>query len=159
MSEKLKLPKPEFEFLYYIEVTCGAPITVGNSGTGVLNIIPITGGTFDGPRMRGSVLNMGADWNTTLSNGVGRVNTRYALKTDDNAVISLSTDGYFTFPVEEIKKLISNQPTDPEKYYFRQHLFFETSAEKYSWLNSIAAFAVIGLKSGRVVCYDAYMIK
>ena len=43
--------------------------------------------------------------------------------------------------------------------YYRQHLFFETGAEKYKWLNGITAFAVIGMKPTGEICYNAYMVK
>jgi hypothetical protein len=48
---------------------------------------------------------------------------------------------------------------DPALYYFRQHLFFETGAEKYQWLNGVVAFAVLACKPTGEICYNAYMVK
>jgi hypothetical protein len=98
MKSALKLPIPELEKLYYIEVKCSPPIHVGDTGKGVLNIIPINGGRFEGPKMSGEVLNIGADWNTIQSDLIGKVNTRYVLKTDDGAIISLATDVLHKYP-------------------------------------------------------------
>lgn len=164
-ATELQLPEPEFEHLYYIEVDVGAPLHVGRVNGGKDMIIPITGGRFEGERMSGSVLPIGADWNTMrpLRPGVrSRVSTRYVLKTDDGAVISLFTEGRARFGAKMVLDAIrKGRRRDPDAtaYYFRQHLFFKTGDPRYAWLNTAVAFAVIGMNKDRKICYDAYTLR
>lgn len=56
--------KPEFEFMMrlYIDLE-GTRLDLGKtSDLGIRRIIPITGGTFDGPLLKRVILNQGADW-------------------------------------------------------------------------------------------------
>ena len=151
-------PKAELEFLYHVEVECAAPVTVGQVAGGIRSIIPITGGWFKGPRLCGKVLPLGADWSMRVPTG-GTVDTRYALQTDDGAVIALSTRGVAHISPEAAAAMRENKPVVSSKFYFRQHLFFETGAAAYDWLNHIVAVAVLMIKPGGVIAYDAYMLK
>jgi hypothetical protein len=123
---------PVLVFLYRIVVDCDPPVELGRTATGVRRVIPIIGGRFEGPELRGSVLSIGADWNTADSDTSGkrRVDTRYLLQTDDGAVIGLSTLGFSQRTAEVMALRESGRPVDPASYYFRQHLFFETAAKK-----------------------------
>jgi hypothetical protein len=76
-----------------LRVVLGAPLPVGRVPEGELTIIPITGGSFVGPRLRGKVLPGGADWNTRLSPTLSRACARYWLQTDDGAIIAVYNDG------------------------------------------------------------------
>ena len=106
---------------------------------------------------------MGADWNSGEFDNPGHrtVDTRYVLKTDDGAVISLSTIGYSNRSPEIVAKREAGERIDPSHYYFRQHLFFETSAQNYLWLNSVVAFGIVISKfqGGPGVIYDAYYLR
>lgn len=155
---------PELEFLYRIIVDCGEPITVGDTPEGQSKrVIPILGGHFEGPKMRGRVLPLGADWNSGPAGQPGRrnVDTRYLLETDDGAIICLSTLGYSRRPPEALALRAAGKPVDPKSYYFAQHLFFETAAASYAWLDSVVAFGMVMSKhaGGPGVIYDAYVVK
>ena len=154
-------PLPEIEFLYRLIAEVSAPIEVGSVEGGLLKIIPITGGRFEGPRLSGTVLPLGADWNTTsrLTPTTKHIDTRYILQTDDNAIISLSTRGYATQTEDVLKRRTAREPVNPDEYYFKQHLFFETSAEKYLWINNIVAFGCVISKASPGVIYDAWIVK
>ncbi len=153
-------PEPKLEFLYRIYVDCDAPVEIGDSGSGLLKIIPISGGRFEGPRIRGTVVPFGADWNTTFPKDPTRksIDTRYLLKTDDGALISLFTKGYVRQSAEVMAERVARRPVDPSRYYFKQHLFFETASEKYDWLNSVVAFGTVISKKTPGVIYDAYIV-
>lgn len=151
-------PAPRLEFLYRLYADCAAPIEVGDCGNGFLKIIPIIGGRFQGPRLRGEVLPLGADWNTAFprNEACRNIDTRYALKTDDGALISLSTRGWSRQTAEVAAERAARKPVDPSRYYFKQHLFFETADERYSWLNGLVSFGVVISKKTPGVIYDAY---
>ncbi len=156
-------PKPEIEFLYRIVVHCESPIELGEVFGGSKRIIPIIGGRFEGPSMQGTVLAVGADWNTSLPSDAGqrRVDTRYILKTNDHAIIGLSTWGFSSRSPQIMAMRAAGRHIDPSSYYFKQHLFFETSAKQYLWLNSVVAFGIVMSKhqGGPGVIYDAYVLK
>jgi Protein of unknown function (DUF3237) len=159
-ESRLQLPKPEVEHLYYVEVDIETMLPVGKLPEGTYRIIPITGGRFQGERMKGTIRRIGADWNTTRGKGTvySHVTTRYVLETDDGVTISLFTDGRARYGLDAMVGMIKRNP-DPNKIYFRQHLFFRTGDERYAWLNDRICFAVVCLNKNMKVCYDAYMLK
>ena len=154
------LPIPEVEHLYFIEVEVEQMLSVGRFSDGSHRIIPITGGRFDGEKMKGTVRPVGADWNVGrgMLTQYSHVTTRYILVTDDGAVISLFTDGRSEFGIDAMIGIMSRKP-DPEKVKFRQHLFFKTGDERYRWLNDKVCFAVVCMNKDFKLCYDAYMVK
>jgi hypothetical protein len=79
---------PPLEFIFDAWVTVGAPLDLGDVGKGGRRIVPITGGEFSGPDIRGSVLS-GADWQVLRSDGTAELEARYTLRTDDGALIAV----------------------------------------------------------------------
>ena len=105
--------KPEIEFLYRIVVDCDEPVVLKDQ-----RIIPIIGGTFEGPKIRGKVLSLGADWNSPdPKNSLNRlIDTRYILKTDDNEIISLFTKGYAKRSEEVWERRTNGEIIDTKDY-------------------------------------------
>jgi hypothetical protein len=87
---------------------------------------PITGGSFEGDRLRGKVLAGGGDWAIKRADGVIELDLRITLQTDDGALV------YMTF--EGLRD--DGAPGGP---YFRHVSRFETAAEKYAFLNGLLA--------------------
>jgi hypothetical protein len=81
------------EQIMTLRVELGELLPVGRVPEGELAVIPITGGTFAGPRLRGRVLSGGADWNTRIPGGISHVCARYWIQTDDGAVICVHNEG------------------------------------------------------------------
>lgn len=77
-----------------LHVELGEPRVVGHTLEGELTIIPIIGGTFEGPLLKGWVCAGGADWNTTVSDTVSHVHAKYWIETDDHVVISVENEGF-----------------------------------------------------------------
>jgi len=77
-----------------LHVVLGESLPVGRVPEGELTIIPIAGGTFEGPRLRGRVLPGGADWNTRISQQACHVCARYWIQTDDGAVLCVHNEGF-----------------------------------------------------------------
>lgn len=157
--EPLELPELNVEKLFYLEAICDPKIPIGDIGGRELNIFPVVGGFFDGDKLKGEIVNLGADWNYRHSSELAEMVTRYLLKTDDGEYISISTNGRYVNAWENVLAIRRGEFIDPKEYYFRQHLFFETGSEKYKWLNGIVAFAVMGIKKTGEICYNAYMVK
>ena len=53
---------PRLDFVLQLKVTLGEAYTVGQTPHGRRMVIPITGGTFEGPQLKGTILNGGADY-------------------------------------------------------------------------------------------------
>ena len=52
---------PELEFALQLKVTLGEAFAIDNTQHGRRTVIPITGGTFEGPLLKGTIINGGAD--------------------------------------------------------------------------------------------------
>ena len=153
-------PKPELEFLARFSVDLVAPVwELGKTGDlGRRRIIPITGGRFEGPSLSGEILNNGADWQVVTDDGLALIDTRYLLKTEDDALIYLQTKGVRHGPPDVMAEIARGEPVDPAKYYFRVTLRFETGAPQYDWLNRTLAIGM-AMRLGGAVVYDAWLLK
>ena len=103
-------------------------------GKGGRRIVPITGGEFFGPRLRGKVIAGGADWQIVRTDGVAELEARYTLVTDDGALIYVRNHALRHGPAEAMAALAAGRSVDPSSYYFRGATFFETGAARYAWL-------------------------
>src|SRR5262245_53746210 len=99
---------------------------LGTGPHGTRVIFSVSGGSFEGERLRGKVLPGGADWTTKRSDGVVELDLRLTLQTDDGALISMTFAGM-------------RDDGRPETPYFRTLPRFETAAPKYAFLNRLLA--------------------
>ena len=129
------------ELLFNMTATLEAPQQIGATHEGNRSIFYATGGTVDGPKVKGTVLPGGGDWFRMRSDGVGELDVRATFKTDDGALIYTHYRGVMV----------------PGQGYFRTTPRFETSAEKYQWLTKIVAVGV-GTAGSRSVSYKIYHI-
>jgi Protein of unknown function (DUF3237) len=96
------------------------------------------------------VLPGGACWMLMRHDDVLEIEVRITLETDDKQQIYMSWKGFRHGPKEVIDRLNRGETVDPETYYFRTTPYFETSSEKYGWLNRICSVATGSRKaSGR----------
>ncbi len=128
------LPQPSLEFIFEAKVTLDPPQELGQTNYGKRRIIPITGGTFSGPNLNGTVLPGGADWQTVRADGTADLEARYTLKTDDGALIYIQNRGIRHAPPEVLARLARGEAVDPSEYYMRTAATFEVADGKYSWL-------------------------
>jgi hypothetical protein len=129
-----ELAAPRLEFIFAAHVTVDGPLDVGDVGKGRRRIVPITGGEFFGPAIRGKVLPGGADWQIIRTDGVAELEARYTLATDDGALIHVRNVALRHGPAAVMAELAAGKPVAPGSYYFRGATFFETGAERYVWL-------------------------
>jgi hypothetical protein len=85
--------EPGLKFVLEETVTLGKVIEVGKTVRGERRIIPITGGHFEGPAIKGTVMPGGWDWQLTRADGCTDVKADYFLKTDDGVVINVVNTG------------------------------------------------------------------
>ncbi|GAB6062773.1 DUF3237 domain-containing protein [Deferrisoma palaeochoriense] len=153
-----KVPiEPGLRLLYASAVSIGPPLELGATPVGVRRIIPITGGRFEGPRLRGTVLPGGADWQIIRADGVAEVSARYTLQTDDGALVQVDNWGLRHGTPEVIERLAAGEPVDPGAYYFRTAPRFQTGHPAYEWLNRTVCIAV-GERRAREVLITVYEV-
>ncbi len=137
--------KLESEFLYKINLSLDAAIDIGKIPIGKRVIYPITGGTFEGPKLKGKVRTFGADWVLRLDSMTTKLDVRLLLETEDGQLISSTYTG-----------IVYNNPNGTT--YWRIAPLFETSSKKYEWLNYLLGIGVGSFIKGGV-SYDVFAIK
>jgi len=128
--------------LMTLRVTVAAPQNIGAVPNGTRRTAPLSGGSFEGPRFRGTVLPGGsADWLLLRADGVLELDLRATLRTDDGALVSMRSFGLRHGPPEVIAAIARSEAVDPATYYFRTTPRFETADPVYAFLNRLVAVA------------------
>jgi len=105
-----------------------------------IGVVP--GGSFEGERLSGELLDGGSDWQTVRSDGATTLNVRLVLRTTDGALIAMTYQGIRHGPPEVIASIERGEVVDPASYYFRINALFETAAAKYDWMNRVVAVGI-----------------
>ena len=128
--------------LMILQVNVTPPHNVGAVPYGTRRIAPISGGVFEGPRLRGVVLPGGsADWLLLRADGVLELDLRVTLRTDDGALVSMRSFGLRHGPPDVIAAIGRGEQVDPATYYFRTTPRFQTAYPAYGFLNRLIAVA------------------
>ena len=118
---------PQLEFALQLKVTLGETFGIDNTQHGRRTVIPITGGTFEGPGIKGTIVNGGADYQLNAE-GRTELEAIYCIKTDDGIYIHVRNRGIIASG-----KDANGNPT----FYFRAAPQFEAPADsRYAWLNN-----------------------
>ena len=127
--------------LMELRVEVGVAQEIGAVLGGTRRTVPLAGGTFDG-RLRGVVLPGGsADWLLVRADCVLELDFRATLRTDDGALIAMRSFGLRYGPADVIAALGRGEHVDPNRYYFRTTVRFETADPAYGFLNRRVAVA------------------
>ena len=132
---------PKLEYLMTFKADLKPPVDVGGGPSGTRQIYDVTGGSFEGPRLKGSVLASGGDWLLVGNDGVGRLDVRATLETDDGARIYVQYYGVLVLNEGVAKALSEGGETQYGDTYFMTQPRFETGDPNYAWLNSVVAVA------------------
>lgn len=129
-----QLPIPTLYPIFTARVTLGPPVEFGQQGEQRKRLIPITGGTFDGPKLRGTVLAGGGDWQSIAADGTTAILARYTLRAEDGTTIGVVNPGIRRGPPEVLKRLAAGKAVDPSLYYFRTVPTFDVADGPHDWL-------------------------
>ena len=116
-SSSAQTPEPELEFALELKVKLGQAYGVGETANGNRFIIPITGGTFEGPNIKGEVLPGGADYQMQGKNHTD-LEAIYCIRTDDGVNIHIRNKGIIA-----------------GNYFYCSPKFEAPLNSKYAWLN------------------------
>lgn len=123
----------------------------GQTPLGGRFLIPIAGGTFEGPDIRGEVLPGGWDWQVIRDDGCRMLTADYFIRTDDGVPIHVVNKGTVCPPEE-----------GAERRPFVTHPVVEAPNGKYDWLNRMTLLGtggsemVDGQPAVRIRLYRAY---
>ena len=144
--------------LFDIQLTVPHIMDLGQTPHGGRKIATVTGGAFQGDRLRGTVHpSVAGDWLLMRGDGVLTLDVRLNLETDDGALIHMRYQGMRHGPADIMAKVNAGEPVDPSSYYFRVTPTFETAAPQYAWLNQLLAVGV-GERTAQGPVYKVFEI-
>ncbi|NWK99022.1 DUF3237 domain-containing protein [Sphingobium lactosutens] len=125
--------EPGLEFVYEAIVTLAPTVEVGRTPIGTRRRVPITGGSFAGPCIRGKVLGGGADWQLQRSDNWTVIEADYMMEADDGTLIHVRNVG-----------LTNSRVPGATQRYLRTIPSFEAPEGPHSWLNQAMFVGTLG---------------
>ncbi len=141
---------PGLEYVCELRVICEGTYTVGQTSHGTRVVIPIVGGTFEGPDMKGTILSGGADYQLVDSeHSRNEIEAIYSIKTDDGVYIHIRNTGIiYTGPGKDGQR----------QFYFRLTPRFEAPQDsKYAWLNN-SVFICMNVPATDCICLRVWRV-
>lgn len=138
-------------------VELSPPHEMGTALAGTRRIIPIVGGTATGPRLNGRILNVGADWQTVQTGGVAQLDARYAIETQDGAVIEVVSQGIRHASPEVGARIAAGEVVPPSEYYMRTAIRLDSGHPDYAWV-ARSIYVADGGKVGNTVRLAVYRV-
>lgn len=149
--------KPALEPMFRASIAVAPPRVLGRVAGGERRIIDILGGEVEGPRLRGTVLPGGADWQIVRDDGTALLEARYTIESAEGALVYVRNAGYRHGPPEVLAAIARGEDVDPARYYFRTAPTFETASSALAWLNRTVAVCSAARTRDRVIL-DFYAI-
>ncbi len=148
---------PKLEFAFELSVQVAGIQEAGKTGKGIRRIIPIVGGSFEGPGIKGTIVPGGYDWQLLRQDEVAEVEARYVLQTGDGELITIVNTGLRYGPAAVMQRMANGEEVHPSEYYFRSIPFFETASIKYDWLNK-HIFIATGIRKPAAVFIQVWKV-
>lgn len=123
-TDRIPMILPRTEFVYEAICDLEPSLDLGMSPFGERFMVPIIGGTFEGPGLRGRVLPGGADRQLQRRDGAKALDATYELQTHDGAIISVRN-----------RVLTRAAKGDEKGRYARSTIQVTAPQGPYGWLN------------------------
>lgn len=131
------LVPPRTEFVYEAVVDIAPLVPLGDSPLGERRMVPITGGSFQGPRIRGKVLPGGADRQLVRKDGVRQLDALYEMQAEDGAILTVRN------------RVLIDDPAGGPRYAFST-LEITAPEGPHAWLNRAVYVGTLNsLRPGR----------
>jgi len=146
------------EHIFSYLATLKPPEVIGPLAEGIRANFYVTGGHFQGPAMKGTMVAAGGDWLILRTDGVGVLDVRGTFQTDDGAliyttyggVLDLGEDGHGKFLRQELPPFVD----------LRIAPRYHTAHPKYLWLNRVQCVGIGRVDLTRMeVQYDVYAMR
>lgn len=148
---------PDLIFVAHLSVTVGKPIDLGEVVDGHRRIVPILGGTVEGPLLRGRVLPGGADHQILRTPTLTELDARYALETDAGERVAVHNMGIRSGAEEDIDALVRGEDVPADRVYFRSQPRLSSAASRLAWMNE-RLFLGSGKRLPNSIELDIYQI-
>lgn len=152
------LPAPKLRPVCLLKVDLGPIREMGEGRAGKRRIIPIVGGRVEGPELNGTILDLGADWQTIHADGLANLDTRYAFETDDGALIEIVNLGFRHGPAEVLARVARGEDVGAHEYYMRTTARLESGDPRYAWVNR-TIFVGTGIRRANTVEVSLYAVE
>jgi hypothetical protein len=156
--DRIPTAAPGLTYAFTAHVQIAAPVEQGDVDGGRQRFIAITGGTVAGPRLKGTILPGGGDWQTILPGGLTQVVARYFIRADDGTVIAIDNPGVRVASAAVTERLARNEPVDPSAYYFRTTPRFTVAAGRHDWMRR-TVFVARGIRRPTEVVIHVYAVE
>ena len=154
-----QLPEPRLTLIYRLEATLGEPLDLGETAQGHQRIVPLTGGTFRGELIGGTLVpGASADWQTILPDGTALADLRYTLKTDGDQLLYVRARGIRHGSPDVLARLARGEAVDAGEYTFRTATAIQTAESPLDWLNK-GVFISVGGRQPAGVIYETYLVE
>ena len=150
-------PPPQLFAMAQVRCDVDAVISLGHAPYGERRFVPLRGGTVQGSELCGEILDGGVDWQINRADGVLDIEAHYVIRTPDGGLVEVTSSGMRHGPAEVLARLLRGDEVDPNAYFFRTLMRFQTGAPAWLHLNKVMAIAV-GARRARQVCLDVYRI-
>lgn len=150
------LEPPILRLFCTLQVELAPVMDLGLGRYGQRRIIPIVGGRVTG-QVSGTILDVGADWQSVAHDDVAELDARYAFRTDDGALVEVVNTGYRHGPPDVMRQLASGAPTPPGAYSMRSTARLESGHPDYRHLNRMV-FVGTGARHASTVQVDLYSV-
>jgi hypothetical protein len=147
--------EPQLESLCKVSLVTALPQAIGQNPHGNRQIVPVTGGSFEGPHLKGKVL-PGSDWVLERPDGVRELDGRVIWQPEDGALIYVAYRGYRAKTSGIFPRWMTGEQI-PLEYYHMITLHFETSAAQYAWLEQTIVVGR-GALTQTGVSYDVFAV-
>jgi hypothetical protein len=145
------------EPIFTFQINVNPPSVIGQTPGYDRRIGEISGGRFEGEKLRGKILTGGSDWQSLRADGTISINVRLVMQTDDGELIGMTYLGMRHGPKEVLDRIGRGEKVSPTEYYMRVTPYFETASEKYGWLNRIVSVAYGHRMAGGAI-YNVFQV-
>jgi Protein of unknown function (DUF3237) len=146
--------------LFDMHVTLREPLNIGANHNGHRIIYDVESGYFVGKELNGTLKPSGGDWLLIHPDGSLTLDVRACLETHDNALIYMHYKGRWVIPQSLQHKVLSAEhctEVSKDEYYQRNLVMFETSDERYNWLNNLVAVSQ-GCRTPQGISYNVMAV-
>lgn len=124
---------PALAFVYEAVITLAPMMEIGKTPIGVRRRVPITGGHFAGPELKGKILAGGADWQLQRADNWTVIDADYMMEASDGTLIHVRNVG-----------LTNSRVPGVTQRYMRTIPSFEAPDGPLAWLNQAMFVGTIG---------------
>ncbi len=126
----------QLEHLCEVDAYAHKPVYIGPAGQGTRLIFPTAeGGTLKGPLLNGTFRGIGGDWARIKPDYGFELDVRLIIDTNDGAVIHVSYSGIIDMNKDQVEQFMAGNIPKGLRIFVAPR--FETSHEKYTWLNKV----------------------